>query len=151
MSKKILEEKVALNKFGHAKRKYIKTMPYEWVISVSKINGKGTLTMAIALYYWAGIKKAGFNKPFEISIGRLGKEFNVNEATAYRAFKKLKAAGFAHARNNAGKKSAITLFEKPIDLSTLGTDDSGLANNMLFDNFMDSTKSTDKNDFGGES
>lgn len=131
--KKIKEEKVVFKGHKNKSAKFIKSMDYDWFVSVAKLSGKGPLLIGIGLYFWASKMRRGFNREFDLSISRLGKEFGVNESTAYRGLKSLVRAKLVTIRHNIGKKPSLILHEVPSDLSPIGTDDSS-SGNSLFEN-----------------
>ena len=131
--KKIREEQVEYKGRVTKPTQFIKSMDYDWFLSVAKLSGKGPLLIGVGLYFWASKMRRGFGREFELSISRLGKEFGINESTAYRGLKSLVRAKLVTIKHNIGKKPLLILHQTGATLPTPGSGDS-TTENLLFEN-----------------
>ena len=81
-------------------------IPMPWLIAAANLPGKA-LHIAIALWFWSGIK---ISRTFELPLNTI-KDMGVSRQTCYLQLKAMEEAGLLSIKKRMGKKPEITLIE----------------------------------------
>jgi hypothetical protein len=101
----ITPKKVYEKKKGH----FLKgPIPMTWLGVAANLSGKA-LHVAIALWFWSGIKKS---KTFVLPSNTI-RGFGVSRQTCYAQLKAMEKAGLLSVKTRSGKKPEITLIVDP--------------------------------------
>ncbi len=89
-------------------------IPWRWLTKAARLPGKA-LHVAIALWFWAGIKRSAA-VAFPISQLRL---LGVSRYAAYRGLLALERVGLVSVCRHSGRRSLVTLLDAPSVDSTI--------------------------------
>lgn len=97
--------KIPRHKVG---QKFLKgPIPLDW-LSLAAIQPGKTLHVAIALWFWVGLRKSC---QVGLSMAWLEKTFGMNRYAGYRGLATLERAGLISVVRHQGRKSLVTLLE----------------------------------------
>ena len=90
----------------HKAKRYIRTVPLDWVQTAAKLPGQA-LQVGIALWYMAGITK---KMAVSLSNTRL-ESFGVSRSSKRRALASLEAAGLVKTTQEVGCNPLVTIYD----------------------------------------